>query len=229
MSDTPSKRGLFVVIDGPDGTGKTTLAQALAARLQERGGVKVTHTREPYTPRLREWLSDPTVGARELLIAFAHDRDVHLREVVEPALARGEVVICDRYIGSTLAYQPLHNPQALVEALVSHVRRPDLTLILTCPTEVAMARIAARGVTGDRYDHLADLQRKVSAAYEKQAAGDPSTVVIDASVSPHVVLDTALFVVADALRQQRRLVGGPFVGGEEGLKRPHDERGGEPN
>ena len=215
----------FIVIDGPDGTGKTTVAEALASRL--RGYVAeqreidssypftgVTSTREPHTKRVREWLSDSSVSARELLIVFAHDRDLHLREVVEPALARGEIVVCDRYTYSTVAYQTLHNPPELVEALVSHVRKPDLTVMLTCPVEVAMARIVARGLPPDRYDQRADLQARVSETYAACAAKDPACVVVDASGTPEDVLETVLFVVRQYLLTYTEVMVtlAPFVG-----------------
>ena len=190
---------MFIVIDGPDGTGKTTVVKALAQRLARLPGVVVKETREPYTPWLREWLSDPTVQARELLVGFAHDRNLHLREVVEPALARGEVVLCDRYIYSTIAYQTLHNPEALVRGLVEGVRKPDLAVVLTCPLEIAMARIVARGLPPDRYDHKRDIQAKVAAAYEACAAADDFAVTVDGSGTPEATLEVVWRVLLERL------------------------------
>jgi len=190
---------VFIVIDGPDGTGKTTVVKALAQRLARLPGVTVRETREPYTPWLREWLSDPAVQARELLVGFAHDRNLHLREVVEPALARGEVVLCDRYTYSTIAYQALHNPEALVRGLVEGVRKPDLAVVLTCPLETAMARIVARGLPPDRYDHKRDIQAKVAAAYEACAAVDDFAVTLDGSGTPEDTLEAVWRVVCGKL------------------------------
>lgn len=185
---------MFIVIDGPDGTGKSTLARGLVARLQE-AEIDAVGTAEPYLPTTRAWLSDPAISPRALLIAFAHDRDRHLREVVEPALAEGKVVVCDRYTYSTVAYQSLHNPPDLVGELVEHVLRPDLTFFLTCPLEVTMARIVARALPADRYDRAVDLQARLHKSYAESAARDCNVVTIDASEPPEVVLDSALFIV----------------------------------
>ena len=190
---------MFIVIDGPDGTGKTTVVKALAQRLARLPGVTVKETHEPYTPWLREWLSDPTVQARELLVGFAHDRNLHLREVVEPALARGEVVLCDRYTYSTIAYQTLHNPPELVRGLVEGVRKPDLCVVLTCPLDIAMERIVARGLPPDRYDHKREIQAKVAAAYKECAAADDFAVTVDASGTREETLEDAWGVVLLAL------------------------------
>lgn len=175
------------------------MVKALAQRLARLPGVTVRETREPYTPWLREWLSDPAVQARELLVGFAHDRNLHLREVVEPALARGEVVLCDRYTYSTIAYQALHNPEALVRGLVEGVRKPDLAVVLTCPLEIAMARIVARGLPPDRYDHKRDIQAKVAAAYEACAAADDFAVMVDGSGTPEDTLEAVWRVVLERL------------------------------
>jgi dTMP kinase len=190
---------MFIVIDGPDGTGKTTLVGALSQRLAKLPSIKVRETREPYTPWLREWLSDPTVQARELLVAFAHDRNLHLREVVEPSLARGEVVVCDRYVYSTVTYQTLHNPEALVRSLVEGVRKPDLALVLTCPIDVAMKRICDRGLPPDRYDQKREVQERVSYAYRACAAEDRFALMVDASGTAEATLETVWKIVCGKL------------------------------
>ncbi|KSR38230.1 dTMP kinase [Pseudomonas aeruginosa] len=133
--------GLFVTLEGPEGAGKSTNRDYLAERLRERG-IEVQLTREPGgTPlaeRIRELLlapsDEPMAADTELLLMFAA-RAQHLAGVIRPALARGAVVLCDRFTDATYAYQGGGRglPEARIAALESFVQgdlRPDLTLRL---------------------------------------------------------------------------------------------------
>jgi dTMP kinase len=155
---------MFIVIDGPDGSGKTALCRALNDGLLALGH-PVCLTAEPHLPTTRAWLSNPAVTPRELAVAFAHDRHRHMHEVVLPALAAGQVVVCDRYVLSTIVYQSLHNDPAFVASLVSDAREPDLTLVLDAPTWLCMQRLARTGKTPDRYEAGAELQAAVRRHY----------------------------------------------------------------
>ncbi len=148
--------GLFITLEGPEGAGKSTNREYLAERLRAEG-IEVLLTREPGgTPlaeRIREVLLTPGDEQMnpdtELLLVFAA-RAQHLAEVIRPALARGAVVICDRFTDSTYAYQgggrglSLERIAAL-ETFVQGDLRPDLTLVFDLPVEVGMARATARG------------------------------------------------------------------------------------
>ncbi|HSC83036.1 MAG TPA: dTMP kinase [Pseudomonas sp.] len=148
--------GLFITLEGPEGAGKSTNREYLAARLREQG-IEVLLTREPGgTPlaeRIRELLlapSDESMAAdTELLLVFAA-RAQHLAEVIRPALARGVVVLCDRFTDATYAYQGggrglSMERIAALEDFVQGALRPDLTLVFDLPVEVGLARAAARG------------------------------------------------------------------------------------
>jgi dTMP kinase len=148
--------GLFITLEGPEGAGKSTNREYLAARLAEQG-IEVLLTREPGgTPlaeRVRELLltpSDESMAAdTELLLVFAA-RAQHLAQVIRPALARGCVVLCDRFTDATYAYQGggrgLSEARiAVLEDFVQGQLRPDLTLVFDLPIEVGLARAAARG------------------------------------------------------------------------------------
>ena len=148
--------GLFITLEGPEGAGKSTNRDYLAERLREQG-IDVLLTREPGgTPlaeRIRELLLTPSSEAMaadtELLLVFAA-RAQHLAEVIRPALARGSVVLCDRFTDATYAYQGGGRglSTARIEQLESFVQgslRPDLTLVFDLPIEVGLARAAARG------------------------------------------------------------------------------------
>lgn len=148
--------GLFITLEGPEGAGKSTNRDYLAERLREQG-VDVLLTREPGgTPlaeQIRELLLTPsseTMAAdTELLLVFAA-RAQHLAEVIRPALARGSVVLCDRFTDATYAYQGGGRGLSTarieqLEAFVQGSLRPDLTLVFDLPIEVGLARAAARG------------------------------------------------------------------------------------
>lgn len=148
--------GLFITLEGPEGAGKSTNREYLAERLREQG-VEVLLTREPGgTPlaeRIRELLlapsDEPMAVDTELLLVFAA-RVQHLQQVIRPALAKGSVVLCDRFTDATYAYQGGGRGLSIeriaqLEQFVQGELRPDLTLIFDLPVEVGLARAAARG------------------------------------------------------------------------------------
>jgi dTMP kinase len=189
----------FITFEGLDGSGKSTHLKRAADWLAAQGlPLLVTH--EPGgTPRgdaLRRVLLDPELGAAdgvvELLVVFASRRQ-HLLEVIEPALARGETVLCDRFTDSTIAFQghgrgvPLADIE-LVDRLATGRRRPDRTLLFDLPAEAARGRgqsprrqATAGGV--DRIDAEAlEFYRRVRAGYLGLAAAEPARFrVIDSS------------------------------------------------
>ncbi|QSL91801.1 dTMP kinase [Ectopseudomonas toyotomiensis] len=148
--------GLFITLEGPEGAGKSTNREYLAERLREQG-IDVLLTREPGgTPlaeRIRELLLDPSdepmAADAELLLVFAA-RAQHLQQVIRPALAKGSVVLCDRFTDATYAYQGGGRGLSIeriaqLEQFVQGELRPDLTLIFDLPVEIGLARAAVRG------------------------------------------------------------------------------------
>ncbi|GAC1039613.1 dTMP kinase [Pseudomonas sp. No.117] len=154
--------GLFITLEGPEGAGKSTNRDYLA-ELLGASGREVVLTREPGgTPlaeRIREILlapaAEPMAVDTELLLMFAA-RAQHLAQVVRPALARGALVLCDRFVDATYAYQgggrgvPVERI-ATLEAFVLGDLRPDLTLVFDLPVEIGLARAARRGAL-DRFE-----------------------------------------------------------------------------
>jgi dTMP kinase len=190
--------GRFIVIDGPDGAGKSTLAAALADKL----GAAVL-TREPFYEATRELLFPAArASPSELAIAMAHDRHQHMRREVEPALAAGYTVICDRYVLSTLVYQhealaDFPDRDAILAFLTAGAREPELTIVVDVPPLVARARQA--GKNRDRFEDDAGLQQRVRQRYLglAQQRGYP---VIDGGATADSTLRQALALVAEAAR-----------------------------
>jgi dTMP kinase len=157
------KRGKFITLEGGEGVGKSTNLIFLHDYLKHRG-IPAVVTREPGgTPlaeRLREVLlahgSESIAPAAELLLMFAA-RAQHIRHVIEPALTRGEWVLCDRFTDATYAYQggARHMDSAAIawlENLVQGTLRPDLTLLLDAPVETGLARAMRRRSEPDRFE-----------------------------------------------------------------------------
>lgn len=154
--------GLFITLEGPEGAGKSTNRDYLAELLGATGR-EVVLTREPGgTPlaeRIREILlapaAEPMAVDTELLLMFAA-RAQHLAQVIRPALARGAMVLCDRFVDATYAYQgggrgvPVERI-ATLEAFVLGDLQPDLTLVFDLPVEIGLARAARRGAL-DRFE-----------------------------------------------------------------------------
>ncbi len=168
-------RGVFVVLEGGEGVGKTTQWQRLRDRLSQHGQ-DVVALREPGGTTagdvLRHVLLDPASQlTRETeALLFAASRAQLVREVIEPALARGAVVLVDRFLLSTYAYQGAgrdlpENALREMNRLATGGRAPDLTLLLTLPLTRAMARMQARGAR-DRMEREDDaFHQRVGSAF----------------------------------------------------------------
>ncbi|HDS1698234.1 MULTISPECIES: dTMP kinase [Pseudomonas] len=191
--------GLFITLEGPEGAGKSTNRDYLAARLREHG-LDVVLTREPGgTPlaeKVRELLLAPSdegmAADTELLLVFAA-RAQHLAQVIRPALARGSVVLCDRFTDATYAYQGGGRGLsveriAALEQFVQGDLRPDLTLVFDLPVEVGLARAAARGRL-DRFEQEGQaFFEAVRQAYLQRAQGAPQRYsLLDAAQSLEAV------------------------------------------
>jgi dTMP kinase len=191
--------GLFITLEGPEGAGKSTNRDYLADCLRSHG-IDVVMTREPGgTPlaeRIRELLLAPGEEVMnadaELLLVFAA-RAQHLAEVIRPALARGAVVLCDRFTDATYAYQGGGRGLsveriATLEHFVQGVLRPDLTLVFDLPVEIGLARATARGRL-DRFEQEGRaFFEAVRSTYLNRAAAAPERYRrVDAAQSlPHV-------------------------------------------
>jgi dTMP kinase len=180
----------FITFEGIDGAGKSTHVASLASWLRDQG-LQVKVTREPGGTDLAETLRElvlkqPMDMLSEALLVFAARRD-HLRQVIEPALARGEVVLCDRFTDATFAYQgagrglPLEVLQTL-ESWVQEGRQPDLTLWFDADPLLAASR-RAQVRSPDRFEELDEaFFKRVQSGYAQRANASPARVVkIDAN------------------------------------------------
>ncbi|WP_434516428.1 dTMP kinase [Dechloromonas sp. ARDL1] len=186
-------KGKFITFEGIDGAGKSSHVEWLAEALRQRG--RVVHvTREPGgTPlgeKLRELLlNEPMHLETETLLMFAARRE-HLARLIEPALARGEWVVCDRFSDATYAYQGggrgLDRAKFLaLEHWVHEHLQPDLTLLFDLPLDVARERIVLANRVLDKFEQeRADFHERVRQAYLERAHVSPGRFrVIDANRS----------------------------------------------
>ncbi len=194
-ANQPVKAGLFISFEGIDGAGKSTHIQSLAEAFRTQGRT-VSSTREPGGTPLAEKLramvlADAMDPLTEALLIFAARRD-HLKTVIEPALARGEVVLCDRFTDATFAYQGAGRgfDTAVLEALElwvqrlpdGQLRQPDVTVWFDLAPETAAARLADARVP-DRFEaEPVEFFRRVASGYAARAEAAPARFLrVDAS------------------------------------------------
>jgi len=193
-------RGRFITFEGIDGAGKSTHIGHVTALLKH-AGKHVVSTREPGGTPLGEKLRDlllhePMHLETEALLMFASRRE-HIAQVIEPAIARGDWVLSDRFTDASFAYQGGGRGLALakLDALEQWVHpqlQPDLTLLFDVPLEVARERLSATR-TLDRFEQEeADFFARCRAEYLRRAAEHPQRVVVIDSTQPIAAVRTAL-------------------------------------
>ena len=212
--ETPGKPGgFFISFEGPEGGGKSTQVHRLAAALAEQG-YAVWTTREPGGTRIGEMIRPVLLGPRQQArlsawteaLLFTAARAQLVEEVIRPRLQRGELVLCDRFSDSTLAYQGYGRGLELdvlrrLQAQATGGLAPGLTLLLDLPVETGLARIPRRAQ--DRLDReTIAFHERVHAGYRAMAAAEPVRWrEVDASSDPDQVADRILEFTMQALQR----------------------------
>jgi dTMP kinase len=202
-------RGYFITLEGIEGVGKST-ALTFLADVIKKNGMTVTVTREPGGTPLAEAIrqvllrhdGEELTHEAELLLLFA-GRSQHLAHVIQPALARGEWVLCDRFIDATYAYQgggremPIDQIRWLDHFVLDAAHRPDVTLLFDAPVEIGLARAHQRGAP-DRFEHeKIEFFKRVRQTYLERAAAEPQRFrLIDATQSLDHVQQQLLTIVS---------------------------------
>lgn len=202
--------GLFVSFEGIDGSGKSTQAKRLEASLQALGHI-VTRTREPGgspgAEEIRRLLveGEPERWSAETeLLLFAAARRDHLETLIEPALARGEIVITDRFADSTRVYQGATRGdlRATVDALHALIigREPDVTFVIDMDPRAALSRGLARGSGEDRFEDFGlPFQEKLRAGFLALAKTQERCLLIDGNRTEDAIAEEVLALIRPRL------------------------------
>ncbi|MBS4462748.1 dTMP kinase [Aerococcaceae bacterium zg-B36] len=201
------KQGHFITFEGPEGAGKTTVIQLLVKELKEKGYHDIVVTREPGGSQIAEQIRTVILDSNNTLmdkrteaLLFAAARRQHLVEVVLPALEQGKVVLCDRFIDSSLAYQGLARDIEIekiweINQFAIEGTLPDLTLLIDVPAEIGLKRIhnARKDEKFDRLDQEAlEFHQQVREAFLLLANEHARIKVIDGTQSIEQVVQNCM-------------------------------------
>ena len=209
-------RGLFITLEGIEGCGKSTQCKLLGEYLRSQGYVTV-ETREPGGTPLAEQIrsvmlnraDEPVAAETEAFLVFAARRQ-HVAQVIEPALARGAIVLCDRFSDSTLAYQGYARGLnvsllARLNRLASHALTPNLTLLFDLPVATGLARRRSARETNRLDRESLRFHHKVRAGFLDLAKRHPKRMkVVPSRASKESVARAVTRIVAPMLTQVRR-------------------------
>ena len=198
-----SRKAVFIVLEGIDGSGKTTLAKSLKEKLEAKG-YKTQLTAEPTSGPVGSLLRSEKIGdPKAETLLFVADRSCHTSEI-RGLLEKGISVISDRYYASTLAYQsaalegPSFDYPLLEEMNRAVIREPDITILLDLDPEVSAGRVSSRGEQISKFERL-EFQRRVRDNYLK-IAEKHNFIVLDASCTQDALCDEAMGHIDRILR-----------------------------
>lgn len=201
--------GLFVVFEGIDGSGTTTVSRRVHEILSAEHPTALW-TNEPsdseYGGKARHLLRVPQTKPIQLAMLFALDRWHHVQFVLQPALDRGQLVICDRYFLSSLAYQRQDGVDGELVESINPPLRPDLTIFLRCPVEVAEQRRLGRSIAADRFE-VTDRQLQIAHNYEDEVAWmtdeDGGLMKVDATEEIGRIVELSVKEIREVLAARR--------------------------
>lgn len=213
--------GLFISVEGPDGAGKSTLIKKLNTKLIEVLNVPLVTTREPggsdIAEKIREVILDPNnkeMDDRTEALLYAASRRQHIIETIKPALNRGEVVLCDRFVDSSIAYQGAGreigvDKIATLNQFATEHLTPDLTLYLDVDAQVGLDRIGSKD-SNRKKDRLemekVSFHNRVRQAYLILLEDNPDRIqFIDATQDPDSVFHDSWQIVEQKLQEQSLL------------------------
>lgn len=205
---------MFITLEGPEGSGKTSHIPALVEHLREKG-CTVFPTREPGGTSIGEQiraaihdLKNEEMHPRTETLLYQTARAQIVEQVIRPRLAAGEIVICDRYADSTIAYQGYGHQQDLeqVRALVEYATgglAPDLTVLLDVDVEIGLIRKTQNGVEWNRLDaYTVEFHQRVRAGYLEMVKQEPKRwAVVDASQGWEAVQEELRKAILDRLKK----------------------------
>ncbi|HEY1191088.1 MAG TPA: dTMP kinase [Gemmata sp.] len=200
--------GLLIAFEGIDGAGKTTQVEFLEHFLRA-AGVPFTRSKEPtdgpWGRKIRASAGRKRMEPAEELHAFTEDRKEHVRDLIAPALARGEVVVLDRYFYSTIAYQGAlgGDPARIAAQMFEFAPTPDAVILIDVPVEIGIARIEeGRKETPNKFENVTQL-RASRAAFRSLPETYPNVVLIDGAQSAEAVRRAVMSTLIEGVLKKK--------------------------